>query len=99
MITLLRNKFLVTILLLGGSIFAAYWAAELLDGRLPLNRGAIGFVTMGTVQIVCDLAIRLLVARAMPWRLLHPDAGASIKVVPMWLCGTCWFVGGVLMAR
>lgn len=93
-----RHRILAAMLTLGAGLFVAYWAAELLDGRVPWKRGTIGFVALGAVLAGLDIVWR---ARAMreygAWSFVHPGVAMSARVVPFWILGLGLVVAGLLL--
>jgi hypothetical protein len=53
-----RYRSLIGLVLVLGSFFVAFWAAELLDGRLPFKRGSIGFMAAGLTMLAGDVGAR-----------------------------------------
>lgn len=90
-----RTVFGVSLLL--GAVAAGAVAAEVLYGRMPLQRAALGCLAAGVVLLVGDLAIRRLSARARFWpRYFGRDAAWTLRgVLPMWVLGVTLLVAAL----
>lgn len=95
-----RHRMVLGLGLTIGSFFVGFWAAELLDGRVPLSRGSIGFTAGGLALLGGDLGSRRVggIGEGL-FRYLHPAGGPSLRGVPVWLAGLGFLALAYFMAR
>jgi hypothetical protein len=79
-----RHRVVLGLGLTIGSFFVGFWAAELLDGSVPLNRGSIGFTAGGLALLGADLGSRRVggIGEGV-WRYLRPAGGPSRRGIPV----------------
>ena len=90
-----RYAGILGLLLLLASLFVGFWAAELLDGRVPLRRGVIGLMTTGLTMLGGDVAARKYggAGRGMD-RYRH---GPSLRGMPVFALGVFLIIVSVLL--
>ena len=85
-----RHQMLLAWMLVLGSFFVAFWAAELFDGRLPFKRGIIGFMAAGLTMFSGDIGARKYGGEGDGMaRYVH---GPSFRGVPVFVVGLFFVV-------
>jgi hypothetical protein len=81
--------------LMGAGLSAGFWAAELLDGTLPMSRGAIGFIATGLTMLSGDVVSRKYGGTDRDFaRYLSGSKGPSLKGLPVSVIGLLFVVMG-----
>jgi hypothetical protein len=94
----LRHRILLSLVVLMGSFFVAFWAADWLDGRVRWSRGATGFVAAGLMVASVDLVGRALIMPAAGlWGFVQPSTGLAVKGIPLWMFGLVFLFGAYAM--
>jgi hypothetical protein len=92
-----RHRRVIAILLTLGSLLAGFEAADLLDGHVPLKRGAIGFIATGLVMIAGDLGARRYAGEGGGFA--RYMGGPSLRGLPVFVVGILIVVLAIVFLR
>jgi hypothetical protein len=93
-----RYRKLMGVVLLLGSLVAAFWITELLAGHVALKRGAVGLIAAGLFMVSGDVAARMHGGEGSgASRYVFGSTGPSLQGLPVSAVGLLLLVLGVVL--